>query len=180
MKKLKTAQALLALACLAVWVPGCATQNGNPAQARENMGYVDFYTGSADELYWQVERFDDRAQSFKSVFSEFKPPPGGVLRLAFAPGHHRLRVTFLNRTVLEPALAEVEVKDGMITPVRMEFTDAGATTVETKSTSVGSTAYGRYGRRTKIETSENLTYRAQAIPETPQAYRLKDQMPYAR
>jgi hypothetical protein len=177
MKKLK--RALLALACVALWVPGCATQNGNQVQARVNTGYVDFYTDSAEELYWQVDRFDDRAQSFKNVFSEFKPPPGGVLRLEFRPGHYRLRVTFLNRTVVEPALAEVEVKDGMITPVRMEFTEAGATTVETKSTSVGSTAYGRYGRRTKIESSENLTYQLKAFPEFPQAYRPKQQMPYA-
>jgi hypothetical protein len=179
-KKLKTTQALLALALIGLWVPGCATPNGNPARARANTGYVDFYADSSAELWWEVKSFDDRTQSFKSVFSEFKPPPNGILRLGFAPGRYRLRVTFLNRTVLEPALAEVEVKDDMITPVRMEFTDAEASTVETKSTSVGSTAYGRYGRRTKIGSSENPIYRVTASPQPPQAYRLKEQMPYAR
>jgi hypothetical protein len=179
MKKLQTIQALLALAVLGLLASGCTSQNGVAAHARANTGYVDFYTDWADELCWQVERFDDRTQSFRTVYSEFKPPPNGVVRLAFAPGHHRLRVTFLNRTVPEPALADVEVKDGMITPVLMQFSDAGATTVQTKSTSVGSTAYGRYGRRTKIDSSENLTYNVRALPQPPQAYRLKQQMPYA-
>jgi hypothetical protein len=75
--------------------------------------------------------------------------------------------------VLEPALVEVEVKDGMITPVRLELTEAGVTTLETKQTRVGSTAYGRYGRRTKIESSETPTYRVRAFPQPPQPYRLK-------
>ena len=180
MKKLQTTQALLALVALGLLVPGCATQNGNPVQAGANTGYVDFHNDPAADLCWQVERFDDRTQSFRSVFSAYKPPPNGVLRLGFAPGHYRLRVTFLNRTVLEPTQAEVEVTDGMITPVRVEFTDAEAATVATKETSVGGTAYGRYGRRTKIGSSENPIYQAKAFPEPPQAYRLKQQMPYAR
>src|SRR5258708_638800 len=131
MKKLNTTQALLALAALSLLAPGCATQNVTPAQARPNTGYVDFYTDPPAELYWVVERFDDRTQSFKSVFSEFKPPPNGILRLGFAPGHCRLRVTFLNRTVLDPVLAEVDLQDGMVTPFRMGFTGARATTVQT-------------------------------------------------
>ena len=180
MKALKQIQILLTLAGLAVCVAGCVTQNGNPAQARSNTGYVDFHADPAAELWWEVKRFDDRTQSFRGEFSEFKPPPNGILRLEFAPGHYRLQVTFLNRTVLEPTLAEVEVKDGLITPVRVAFTAAETTFVETKSTSVGGTAYGRYGRRTKIESSENPTYQAKAFPEPPVAYRLKQQMPYAR
>jgi hypothetical protein len=179
MNRLKTTQALLALAALGLLASGCATQNGNPPRAGANTGYVDFHADPAADLCWQVERFDDRTQSFRSVFSAYKPPPNGILRLGFAPGHYRLRVTFLNRTVLEPTQAEVGVKDGMITPVRIEFTDAEAATVETKETSVGGTAYGRYGRRTKIGSSENPIYQAKALPEPPQAYRLKEQMPYA-
>jgi len=67
----------------------------------------------------------------------------------------------------------------MITPVDVEFSIAEAGTVETKSTSVGGTVYGRRGRRTKIETSENAIYRAKALPQPSQPYRPKQQMPYA-
>ena len=90
---------------LALSVPGCATRSANPSQARANTGYMDFHADSPDELGWDVARFDDAAQSFKSVFSELEPPAGGVLRLAFPPGHYRVRVTFLNRVVSEPAIA---------------------------------------------------------------------------
>jgi hypothetical protein len=176
----KKFQTLLTLAGLALCMAGCATQNCNPAQARAHAGYIDLHTDSSAELYWQVERFEERTQSFRSVFSEFKRPPNGMLRLGFAPGHYRLRVTFLNRTVVEPALAEVEVNEGMITPVRFAFTEAGTANVKTKSTSIGGTAYGRYGRRTKIETSENQVFQLNAFPEPPQPYRPKQQMSYAR
>jgi hypothetical protein len=180
MNRPTTIKCLLALVALGLLVAGCVTQNVNPAQAKPNTGYVDFYTGLDDQLDWQVECLDDHTQSFRTVFSEFKPLAEGVLRLGFAPGHYRLRVMFLNLTVVAPALAEVEVKDGMITPVLLELSAAGKTTVQTKDTSIGSTAYGRYGRRTKIESSENGTYRAKAIPQPVQAYQVKQQMPYAR
>ena len=112
MKPLKTIPFLLLFALLALWASGCASQNVNPPQARANTGYVDFHADSAGELYWQVERFDDRTQSFKNVFSTFDPLPDKVLRLAFVPGHYRLQVTFLNRVITQPAEVEVEVQAG--------------------------------------------------------------------
>jgi hypothetical protein len=161
-------------------ITGCASPNVNPPQARAKTGYVDFYADSSGGLSWQVARFDDHKQSFRSVFSEFKPPPGRVLRLAFPPGHYRLRVTYMNCVVREPGLVEVEIKDGMITPVYVKLTEAGETTVQTKQTSVGGTAYGRYGRRTKFSNDESATYRISAEASAPVSYQLKERMPYAR
>jgi hypothetical protein len=180
MKQLKTIQFLLLFALLALWASGCATQNVNPPQARANTGYVDFHADSSGELSWDVARFDDRTQSFKSVFSELDPPPDGVLRLAFAPGHYRLRVTFLNRVITQPAEIEVEVQDGKITPVRVTLTNAGVALVETRETSRSGTAYGRYGRRTKIGSDETAMYGISAVAAPPVAYQIKERMPYAR
>jgi hypothetical protein len=73
MNKLQTTQALLALTVLGLLVAGCATQNSNPDQAGAHTGYVDFHTDPAADLCWQVERFDDRMQSFRSMFSAYKP-----------------------------------------------------------------------------------------------------------
>jgi len=165
---------------LTLFLIGCATQNGNPAHARANKGYVDFHADSAADLWWEVKRFDDHAQSFTTLFSQFKPVPNGILRLELAPGHYHLQVRFQNRAVLEPMETEVDVENGLITPVRVAFKAGGISIIESKSTSIGSTAYGRYGRRTKIESSQNPTYEAMAFPEPPVAYRLKEQMPYAR
>ena len=165
---------------LALSVPGCATRSANPSQARANTGYMDFHADSSDELGWDVARFDDGAQSFKTVFSELEPPAGGVLRLAFPPGHYRVRVTFLNRVVREPAIAEVDVKDGMITPVRVVLAGDGTALVQRKEQRLGGTAYGRYGRRTKISNNETAMYGLSAVAAPPVAYQLKEQMPYAR
>ena len=179
MKHFKTITTLTALAVVSLFVTGCASPNVNPPHARAKTGYVDFYADSSGELSWQVARFDGRTQDFRSVFSEFEPPPGRALRLAFPPGQYRLRVTFMNRVVRNPGVVEAEVKDGMITPVRVQLTEAGETTVETKQTSIGGTAYGRYGRRTKFSSDEAATYRVSAEASASMPYQVKERMPYA-
>ena len=180
MKPYKTIPFLLLFALLAVWALGCATQNVNPPQACANTGYADFHADLAGELYWQVERFDDRAQGFKTVFSELDPPAGGFLRLAFAPGRHRLRVTFLNRVIAQPAEVEVEVQDGKITPVRVVLTSVGTTQVETREVSRGGTVRGRSGQRTRLGSDETVMYGLSAVTDPPVPYQLKELMPYAR
>jgi hypothetical protein len=180
MKHLKTIPLLLLSAVLALWVSGCATPDVNPPSARANTGYVDFHADPAEELCWQIERFDDGAQRFKTAFSELNPPVVGVLRLAFAPGHHRLRVTFMNRVIVQPAEIEVEVQDGKIIPVRVTLSAAGATQVATREVSRGGTAKGRYGQRTRYGSDSSVSYRLSAVAETPLAYQLREQMPYAR
>jgi hypothetical protein len=170
---------LLSLLLLALWVPGCATRNVNPLQARANTGYVDFRADSFPDLCWEVARFDDRKQAFQPLFSELEPPAGGILRLAFSPGHHRLRVTFMNRVIVNPVEFEVEVQDGKITPVRVTLTAAGTAFVQTKETSSGGTAKGRYGRRTKIDTDETVMYGVSAMADAPVPYQVKERMSYA-
>src|SRR6266498_1170094 len=103
-----------------------------------------------------------------------------MLRFAFAPGHLRFRITFLNRVIAEPALLDVEVQDGRITPVHVTLTESGVTSVQTKETSRGGTAAGRYGRRTRIESNETKMYRLTAAPQDPRPYQPKQRMPYAR
>ena len=168
------------LAAAGLIMTGCANPNVNPPQARPKTGYVDFYADSSGELSWEVARFDDHTQGFKSVFSEFEPPPGRVLRLAFTPGHYRLRVTFMNRVVQEPGLAEVEVKDGLITPVQVALIPDGTTQVKTKETRVGGTFKGRYGRGTEFGSDESTLYRVSAEAKSALPYQVKEQMPYAR
>ena len=171
---------VLMLAAVGLFVTGCASPNVNPPRARANTGYVDFYADSSGELIWEVARFDERRQSFRGVFSELEPPPGRALRLAFPPGHYRLRVTFMNRVVREPGLVEVEVKDGMITPVHVALISDGTTQVETKETRIGGTFKGRYGRGTKFSSDESTMYRISAAAKPAMPYQAKERMPYAR
>jgi hypothetical protein len=180
MKPLALIQFPLLAAMLALGVAGCATPNVNPPLARAGMGYVDFHADSADILYWQVERFDDRAPGYQKVYSELDPPAGGFLRLAFAPGHYRLRVTVLNRVVREPGVVEVEIKDGMITPVNVQLIPDGTAQVQLRNQRAGSpTAGGGHGRRIEYSSSESILFRLSAVAEPPTPYRVKAQTSYA-
>jgi hypothetical protein len=158
---------------------GCASPNVNPRQPRANTGYVDCFADSGEDLYWEVQQFDASTQQFKKTFSRLDAAKDGFLRLAFPPGHYQFRIGFLNQVIAQPAFVEVEVLDGLITPVRVELTEAGVATVQTKQTSVGGTVHGRYGRRTKIGGSETASYKVTALPQPPQSYRPKQLMPYS-
>ena len=179
MKQLKIIPFLLALAALAWWVPGCATQNVNPPQARANTGYVDFHADPSGELSWEVARFDDRTQNLRILFSDLQPPPGGILRLAFAPGHYRLRVTFLNRIISQPAEVGVEVKDGMITPVQVALVSDGTALVERREQRVGPTVRGHYRSNIKLSSDESTLYRISAGVDALMPYQVKERTVYA-
>jgi hypothetical protein len=168
------------LVAAALFITGCASPNVNPPQPRAHTGYVDIHADSTNELCWEVARFDEPKAAFQLVISEFKPPQAGILRLAFVPGRHRLRISFLNLVVVKPAEVEVEVEDGKITPVRVTLAEAGMTLVQTTETSVGGTAYGRYGRRTKVGSEEAIMFQVSALAEPPIPYQVKELTSYAR
>jgi hypothetical protein len=170
--------ALLSLAALTLW-SGCATSDVNPSKAHSNTGYVDFYSDPADDLFWEVSRYDPQKQQFHRIYSELEAPSNYVLRLAFHPGQYRFRVTFLNQFVNNPVEVEVQVQDGHITPVRVTLTSGSTTTVQTKETTTGGTLYGRAGRRTKITSSEAREYDISAAAAPPVSYQPKEQMSYA-
>jgi hypothetical protein len=177
---LKAIQFVLILVAIGLSVQGCATRNVNPPKARANTGYVDFHADASVELSWEVSRWDDRSKDFQLVFWDLDPPAGGILRLAFAPGHHRLRVALLNQVITKPVETEVEVQDGKVLPVRVTLTEAGTTVVTTKEQERGGTAFGRYGRRTKFGSEEMVRYDISLAGAPPMAYQPREQMPYAR
>src|SRR5664279_66050 len=162
----------LCLCLFVALITGCASTNVNPPQARAKTGYVDLYADSSGELSWQVARFDPPTQSFQSVFSEFEPPLGRALRLAFTPGHYRLRITFINCVVREPEQVEVDVKDGLITPVHVALIPDGTTQVETKEVRVCGTFKGRYGRGSKFGSDASTMYRISAEAQASVSYQV--------
>ena len=180
MKHFYAAGLLQAFLIFGLLLGGCATRNVNPTQAKANTGYVDFHADSSSDLSWDVARFDERSQVFQSIFSELEPPQNGALRLAFPPGHCRLRVTFLNRVIAKPAEIEVEVRDGKITPVRVTLTAAGASQVRTEEESRGGRARGSYGRRVKVGSVETAMYNVSAVADPPVAYQTKERKSDAR
>ena len=154
-----------------VWLlAGCAGPNVNPPVAAADTGYVDLYTMGDDDLNWEVACFAERTQKYNVVFSELKPLPGGVLRLAFPPGKHRLRVTFLNRVIREPSAFEVEVAAAMVTPVHAVLTEDGVTQTESMDRLLTGNIY---------YTDISTMYHISTVVSAPLPYRVKEQMSYA-
>jgi hypothetical protein len=153
---------------------GCASPNVNPASAQLNTGYVDFYCDNADNLYWDIT--DNKTN--KKVFYEFDPIKEPILRVALKPGQYQLRINFLNHVISTPATTEVDVHNGMITPVTVTLVEEGTETVRTTDTHTGGTYYGRYGRNTRIVTTESTSYDIMAEPRPSLPYQQKAQMPY--
>lgn len=164
----------LLVAVAGILAGGCASPDVNPATARPHTGYVDFYAVNADNLCWDIRD----AQGNKKLFYEFHPVSESILRLAFKPGHHKLRVTFLNHAIIRPGIADVDVFDGKVTPVTVTLLPAGTVLVENRDAWAGGTYYGRYGRRTRITSNEAASYEVSAEPREPLPYEPKSQMPY--
>jgi len=155
---------------------GCASNDLNPPQARSHTGYVDFVT-TEDDLCWQVDQVRESGKASK-VFAQFAPLDTPILRLGFPPGTYRFRVNFLNRVILQATSMEVEIREGMITPVEVTLVEEGKTLVETKEASVGGTYYGRYGRSTKIRAHEGAIFQVKLEPKEPVPYKPKAEMAY--
>jgi len=157
----------------AVAACGCAVSDVNPPMAKARTGYVDFHADNDSGLCWQIQRLGKDAHKGKILFEEFKPRTNGVLRLSFAPGEHRLGISFLNRAITEPGVVNVVVEDKRITPVRVTLVETGKTIMERREVRVGGTYYG-VGRSTKIRAGEGATFRVEAEAQPPVAYQPKE------
>ncbi|HEY5913528.1 MAG TPA: hypothetical protein VJA21_23320 [Verrucomicrobiae bacterium] len=173
---LRNGAALLAAsACL--MSAGCRTGDLNPPVPRANTGYVDFYTDSSGQLSWKVRRASEPTGEMRTVFSEFKPIPGNVLRLAAPPGTYRFEVWFSNQTTTGPQTVVVQVADARVTPVHVTLAPAGSASVVGQSYEYRSTA--RATRRvTKTSAQPQQVFQIGLTAGTPQAYQPKEQMSY--
>ncbi len=164
------------LAAGLLFASGCASANVDPPQPHSNTGYIDLYSPTDGELCWDVS--ESHGTHFRTVFSNVKPVEGDLLRLAFSPGQHRLRVTFLNRVVKQPATITCDVRSGEVVPVGISLTAAGQTTVLSKQVRVGGTQAGLGGRRTKINSDEAAIYEISAAAGAAIPYQPKSRTHY--
>jgi len=163
----------VAFGVVGVW--GCGTTN--PASPRANTGYVDFFTDSDLGLSWEVKRASQPNGETQTVFSNFKPVEGTVLRLAAPPGKYRFQVWFMNTTTEGPQTVEVQVENGKVSPVHISLNPSGTASVDRKVYGFRPSAKG-YGHGTKIKRDESVVYQIGAAAEPLQDYRPKEQMSY--
>lgn len=165
---------LITLVCL--MAAGCASPNVDPPTPRAHTGYVDFFADD-ENLYWQVDQVEADGKT-KQIFSLFEPLNDHILRLAFAPGHYRFRVTFMNHAIQKPGTVEVAVQDEMIIPVQVTLVDVGEALVQSKSVQGGATYFGHYGRNTRITDNPNIMYQVNLVAGPFSTYKPKAAMPY--
>ena len=171
----KLKRILAAAGCVALL--GCGTSSPNPKSPKANTGYVDFYTDSSLDLTWQVKRVDARSGELRTVYSDYEPVEGTILRLAAPPGPQQFQIWIVNRITTGPQEVRVPVENGQVTPVHVTLTTAGTNFVQNKVFGFRPSAKG-YGRGTKITREEEQVYQTAVEAEKPQPYRVKEQRPY--
>jgi len=158
---------------------GCSTPNPNPPSPKAGTGYIDFYTDSSLGLAWEIKRANDKTGELQTVYSKFEPVEGTTLRLAAPPGSHQFQIWVINRVTEGPQPVQIQVDDGKVTPVHISLTAVSTTSVRRKVYGFHGSVKG-YARGTKITSDESQVYQVGAVVETPQGYKVKEQMPYFR
>ncbi len=156
---------------------GCVGPNVNPRGPKANKGYVDFYSPGDSHLYWSVKRSDRAGGDFKTVFFKLRPLPDRVLRLELEPGPQRFQITFLNRVIEAPAIVQVEVQGGKVTPVRIDLVPVQEASVALREEQFGANVRGA-GRKTTYSTEAGVMRRIVVSVQPPASYQPKDQTHY--
>jgi len=157
---------LLGLAC------GCATPDVDPTAARAGRGYVDLYTVPKTAAWWKVDVFDPKRQGYKEFTAQFKAPGEDILRVEARPGSHKARISFVNEAIEAPAEVEVEVREGMITPVKVTIETGDSTYVRV----VDDRAKDIHRNKVTDYQQQRWKISAAALPPVP--YTPKSQMGY--
>jgi hypothetical protein len=153
-------------------VAGCATRDVNPPATRAGRGYVDLYTVPKTEAWWKVDVFDPARQGYKEVSAEFKAPGEGIFRVEARPGRYKARISFVNQAIEAPAEVEVEVREGMITPIQVTLKEGDTTYVRIVEDKVKDLY------RNKATDYHQQRWRISALAQPPVPYAPKGQMAY--
>ena len=170
MKRVAIARWLPAL--LLGFASGCATPDVDPTAARAGRGYVDLYTVPKTEAWWKVDVFDPGRQGYKEFTAQFKAPGEGILRVEARPGRHKARISFVNQAIEAPAEVEVEVREGMITPVQVTLDQGDSTYVRVVNDRA------RDVHRNKVTDYSQTRWRISAVAQPSIPYTAKQNTAY--
>jgi hypothetical protein len=147
--------AVLLLAC------GCAsTAKNEHALMKPGFGEVHIYAPGETNLNWEVQRFDPKAERYRVLYS--KLDPNAELILPLRAGAHQLRITALNRVVLNPATVAVSVQEQTATFVRVTLASVAQTAVETRTEEYRPTLRGGIRRTARYGSTKSPVYQISA------------------
>ena len=176
MKSLQCLMLLCAVSGILLLTNGCASPDVNPQAARPGRGYVDLFTRPKTNVWWKVDVFDPRKQDYREFTVQFKAPEQAVFRVEAQPGRHKARISFVNQAVEAPAEVEVEVREGMITPVEVKLERGGSSYVRVVEDR-GRAGFRTAGRNQVNDYSQPL-WQISATAQPPVPYAPKENMAY--
>jgi hypothetical protein len=167
---------LCAMSGILVLVNGCASPDVNPQASRPGRGYVDLYTQPKTDVWWKLDVFDTRSERYKELAAQFKAPEQAIFRIAARPGSHKARISFVNHAIEAPAELEVEVREGMITPVQVKLGKGDTSYVRI----TGDRAHSglRNAVRNEVTDYEQQRWQISATAQPPVAYTPKESTAY--
>jgi hypothetical protein len=171
---------LFSFGAILLLASACASRNVNPPTPKAHTGYVDIYSQPGMGISWDILYAKPGSDHFKRAYSDVKPVEGGVLRIALPPGRHLLRINVLNHVITDPTDVELEVADGKVTPVRVNFDKGKSLSMPFTDPSSGGSIYRRQGRGSKISLYEASEYAISATAGTLEPYKPKELTSYLR
>lgn len=152
-------------------VCGCAGPDVNPASARTGRGYVDLYSQPKAEVWWKVDVFDKRSEVYREFTAQFHSAGADIFRIEARPGSYKARISVVNGAVEKPAEVEVEVREGMITPIRVTGEVAGESSFQVKEDRLRWEA-------SRVREYPQRVWRISASAQPPVPYAPKEDMKY--
>ena len=176
MKPLRCLILLCAVSGVLLLTNGCASPDVNPQAARSDRGYVDLFTRPKADVWWKVDVFNASRRDYKEFTAQFKAPEQGIFRVEARPGHYKARIGFVNQAVEAPAEVEVEVREGMITPVEIKLEQGGSSYVRVVEDR-GRAGFRTAGRNQVTDYSQSL-WQISATVQFPATYTPKENTAY--
>ena len=167
---------LCAMTGILVLANGCASPDVNSQAPRPGRGYVDLFSQPKTDVWWKVDVFDTRTESYKEFTAQFKAPEQAIFRIAARPGPHKARISFVNQAIEAPAEVEVEVREGMITPVQVKL-DKGDTSYVRVVDDRARSGFRNAGRNQVTDYSQQR-WQISATPQPPVPYTPKENTAY--
>jgi hypothetical protein len=150
---------------------GCKSTDINPGSCRPGRGYADLFTEPKEDVWWQVDVFDTQEQGYKEFTAQFETPQFSIFRVEARPGKHKARIELVNRIVESPVELEVDIREGMITPIRVTMTPAGTSEVRVREDRA------RW-QRSRVRQYGEQMWKLSAKTEPPIPYAPKQSMTY--
>jgi hypothetical protein len=157
---------------------GCASPDVNRQTPRPSRGYVDLFTQPRTDVWWKVDVYDSRKQDYREFTAQFKSPGQAIFRVEARPGSHRARISFVNQAVEAPAEVEVDVREGMITPVEVKLNKGGSSYV--RVTEDRARSGFRTAGRNKVTDYPQQVWQISATALPPLPYSPKENAAYWR